>query len=86
MAHPLEHAMSLNLRALAYPPALSPRNISARFTESGGRIGRDASCTLHLPDANRYVSRQHVEVRFRNGAVFLSSSRRAAAFRSMAEA
>jgi len=52
------------------PPAAP---IAARFTESGGTIGRDASCTLMLPDPERRISRRHAVITCRDNQLFLRS-------------
>lgn len=59
--------MRLTLVALRCPPPDQPQSINAQFGESGGSVGRSRSCTLALPDPNRHISREHVEVRYRNG-------------------
>jgi type VI secretion system FHA domain protein len=59
--------MRLQLVALSCPPPDQPHSIQAQFGEAGGSIGRSRTCTLPLPDPNRHISREHVEVRCRNG-------------------
>jgi len=41
--------------------------LKASFGESGGDIGRAADCTLVLPDAERHISRKHLQVAYRDG-------------------
>lgn len=43
----------------------------ADFDELGGSIGRDAGCTLVLPDLNRRISRRHASVVLRDGRYVL---------------
>jgi type VI secretion system FHA domain protein len=59
--------MRLQLVALSCPPPDQPHSIQAQFGEAGGSIGRSRTCTLPLPDPNRHISREHVEVRCRHG-------------------
>ena len=59
--------MRLQLVALSCPPPDQPHSIQAQFGEAGGSIGRSRTCTLPLPDPNRHISREHAEVRCRNG-------------------
>ncbi|EHR70499.1 type VI secretion system FHA domain protein [Burkholderiales bacterium JOSHI_001] len=59
--------MRLQLVALSCPPPDQPHSIQAQFGEAGGFIGRSRTCTLPLPDPNRHISREHAEVRCRNG-------------------
>lgn len=46
--------------------------LSARFDEQGGSIGRDASCTLHLPDPYKHISRVQAEVAAHQGVFVLT--------------
>jgi type VI secretion system FHA domain protein len=59
--------MELVVRALRCPPPDQPQAIQARFGASGGRIGRSNTCALPLPSPDRYISREHLEVRCRDG-------------------
>jgi type VI secretion system FHA domain protein len=63
--------MLLTIRTLSCPPPDNPQNIFAQFGASGGRIGRNPPCTLILPDPNRHISREHAEIRLRDGAFSL---------------
>ena len=58
--------MHLDLVALRCPPPDRPQSITARFSASGGVIGRGRACTLALPDPTQQISRRHVEIRFRH--------------------
>ena len=59
--------MELVVRALRCPPPDQPHAINARFGANGGRIGRSNSCALPLPSPDRYISREHLEIRCRDG-------------------
>jgi len=59
--------MELVVRALRCPPPDQPQAIQARFGAEGGRIGRSPTCVLPLPSPDRYISREHLEIRCRDG-------------------
>jgi len=59
--------MELVVRALRCPPPDQPQAINARFGANGGRIGRSNTCSLPLPSPDRYISREHLEIRYRDG-------------------
>jgi type VI secretion system FHA domain protein len=59
--------MELVVRALRCPPPDQPQAINARFGPNGGRIGRSNTCSLPLPSPDRYISREHLEIRCRAG-------------------
>jgi FHA domain-containing protein len=59
--------MELVVRALRCPPPDQPHAINARFGANGGRIGRSNTCSLPLPSPDRYISREHLEIRCRDG-------------------
>ena len=59
--------MELVVRALRCPPPDQPHAINARFGSNGGRIGRSNTCSLPLPSPDRYISREHLEIRCRDG-------------------
>ena len=59
--------MELVVRALRCPPPDQPQAIHARFGVGGGRIGRSNTCVLPLPSPDRYISREHLEIRCRDG-------------------
>ena len=59
--------MELVVRALRCPPPDQPQAIHARFGANGGRIGRSNTCALPLPSPDRYISREHLEIRCRDG-------------------
>jgi len=59
--------MELVVRCLRCPPPDQPHAIQARFGMNGGRIGRSNTCALPLPSPDRYISREHLEIRYREG-------------------
>src|ERR1700742_261711 len=59
--------MELVVRGLRCPPPDQPQAINARFGANGGRIGRSNTCSLPLPSPDRYISREHLEIRCRDG-------------------
>jgi len=59
--------MELVVRALRCPPPDQPQAINARFGANGGSIGRSNTCSLPLPSPDRYISREHLEIRCRDG-------------------
>jgi type VI secretion system FHA domain protein len=63
--------MELVVRALRCPPPDQPQAIQARFGAQGGRIGRSNTCLLPLPSPDRYISREHLEIRCRDGQFVL---------------
>lgn len=62
----------LQLIALQCPPPEQPESLQVCLDESGGRIGRSRNCELSLPDPQRHVSREHVEIHWRDGAFMLT--------------
>jgi FHA domain-containing protein len=50
-----------------------PAPMNARFDAAGGSIGRDAGCTLVLPDAEKRISRRHALVSHKSGRFYLRS-------------
>jgi type VI secretion system FHA domain protein len=50
------------------------RELSARFAEAGGTIGRGDSNTLVLPDPERYISRIHATVSFQAGGFIITDN------------
>lgn len=57
----------LTIEVTAINGAPVPAPMSARFDQTGGSIGRDAACTLVLPDPEKRISRRHALVEFTNG-------------------
>lgn len=64
--------MQLVLTTLQCPPPGQPGDLRACFGLAGGRIGRGRTCALALPDPQRHVSREHVEVRWRQDGFLLT--------------
>jgi predicted component of type VI protein secretion system len=65
------HAMQLVIRAIRCPPPDRPQTIEARFGANGGRIGRYFACALPLRDPEHFISREHLDIRFRDGRFVL---------------
>jgi general secretion pathway protein A len=66
--------MPLILRVTSYrnqPPA---EPLNKCFGEQGGTLGRSPSNDFMLPDPNRYVSRHHATIRYREGAYYISDT------------
>ena len=57
----------LTIDVTAINGAPPPVPMSARFDQTGGSIGRDAGCTLVLPDPEKRISRRHAMVEFKGG-------------------
>jgi len=57
----------LTIDVTAINGAPPPVPMSARFDQTGGAIGRDAGCTLVLPDPEKRISRRHAMVEFKGG-------------------
>ena len=55
--------MTLTLRAVSLNDRPLTQPITAHFDAGGGSIGRADHNTLALPDPERYISRQHAEIR-----------------------
>jgi predicted component of type VI protein secretion system len=64
-------SMELVIRALRCPPPDQPHTIEARFGANGGRIGRYYGCVLPLRDPEHFISREHLDVRLRDGRFVL---------------
>jgi len=63
--------MELILEVISYK-GLPPVGLAnARFTEHGGSIGRSADNHLALPDAEKFISRHHANIRFESGRFVL---------------
>ena len=57
----------LTIEVTAINGARPPVPMSAQFDQTGGSIGRDASCTLVLPDPEKRISRRHAVIVFAAG-------------------
>ena len=66
--------MVLLIRATSVKGRPLDQDLSARFTESGGTIGRGEQNTLVLPDPARYISRVHATVSFQAGGFVLTDN------------
>jgi hypothetical protein len=54
----------LSIRAVSFQGRPIGQELSARFGESGGTIGRGESATLVLPDPERFIHRTHATIAF----------------------
>src|SRR5215470_332634 len=62
--------MMLVIRVISCGERPVDRELSARFGEAGGTIGRAETSTLVLPDPERHISRTHATIAFQaNGFV-----------------
>jgi type VI secretion system FHA domain protein len=64
----------LLIRAISFKGQPLPRDVSARFDESGGTIGRGEHSTLVLPDPERYISRTHATIAFQAGGFVITDN------------
>ena len=62
------------IRAVSFKGRPAGREISGRFAEAGGTIGRGESNTLVLPDPERYISRTHATVSFQAGGFVITDT------------
>lgn len=63
--------MSLILKAISYKGSPPAQEISARFDEQGGSVGRSPDNHLVLPDPDKFISRLHARIVFQNGQYFI---------------
>jgi type VI secretion system FHA domain protein len=63
--------MSLILKAISYKGSSPAQEISARFDEQGGSVGRSPDNHLVLPDPDKFISRLHARIIFQNGQYFI---------------
>lgn len=66
--------MSLILKAISYKGSPPAQEISARFDEQGGSIGRSPDNHLVLPDPDKFISRLHARIVFQGGQYFIQDS------------
>ncbi|MDD5035257.1 MAG: FHA domain-containing protein, partial [Methylococcaceae bacterium] len=59
--------MALIVEVINYQGSPYAGELSARFDENGGSIGRLQENLLVLPDLEKFVSRRHGEIRYENG-------------------
>src|SRR5262245_29804412 len=64
----------LVIRAISFKGQPVPRELSARYAESGGTIGRSEHSTLVLPDPERYISRTHATIAFQAGGFVITDN------------
>jgi type VI secretion system FHA domain protein len=64
----------LLIRAVSFKGRPVARELSARFDESGGTIGRGDQSTLVLPDPERYISRTHATIAFQAGGFVITDN------------
>lgn len=66
--------MALTIKVLSYKGSLPAQEISARFDEQGGSIGRSPDNHLVLPDPEKFISRLHANIVFQNGQYFIQDT------------
>src|SRR5689334_19338425 len=66
--------MVLLMRAVSFKGRPLAPELSARFEESGGTIGRGQNNALVLPDPERYISRIHATVSFQAGGFIITDN------------
>ena len=64
----------LTIRAISLKGRPLDRELTARFEESGGTIGRGESNTLVLPDPERFISRTHATISFQAGGYVITDT------------
>ena len=57
----------LTITVLSYNDVAVAPQVTARFGEKGGTIGRSPECTLLLPDPERVISRTHALIVLNEG-------------------
>jgi FHA domain-containing protein len=62
------------IRAVSFKGQPIGGQLAARFTESGGTIGRGESSVLMLPDPDRYISRTHAIISFQAGGFVITDN------------
>lgn len=66
--------MALILKVLSYKGAPVPEEPSCTFDQDGGSVGRSPDNRFVLPDPERFISRKHGSIAFRNGAYCFTDS------------
>ena len=66
--------MALILKAVSYKGIPPLQEISARFDNSGGTLGRSPDNHLVLPDPEKYISRLHASIVFQAGQYYLQDN------------
>jgi len=64
----------LTIRAISLKGRPLDRELTARFEEAGGTIGRGESNTLVLPDPERFISRTHATISFQAGGYLITDT------------
>jgi len=64
----------LTIRAVSFKGRPLDRELTARFEEAGGTIGRGESNTLVLPDPERFISRTHATISFQAGGYLITDT------------
>ena len=67
--------MPLRITTISYcGRPLAEQHPSAIFTSEGGTIGRAPDNDLVLPDPEKFISREHANIRFENGEYYLADT------------
>lgn len=66
--------MSLTIKVVSYKGVPPAQEISSRFDEQGGSIGRSPDNHLVLPDPEKFISRLHARIIFQGGQYFIQDS------------
>src|SRR3989442_4526490 len=64
----------LTIRAVSFKGRPLDREVTARFEEAGGTIGRGESNTLVLADPERFISRTHATISFQAGGYLITDT------------
>ena len=64
----------LTIRAVSFKGRSLDRELTARFEEAGGTIGRGESNTLVLSDPERFISRTHATISFQAGGYVITDT------------
>jgi FHA domain-containing protein len=64
----------LLIRTLSFKGRPVGQELTARFGEDGGTIGRGEGSTLVLPDPERYISRTHATISFQAGGYVITDN------------
>src|SRR3989442_4583162 len=64
----------LTIRAVSFKGRPLDRELTGRFAESGGTIGRGETNTLVLSDPERFISRTHATISFQAGGFLITDT------------
>src|SRR5437016_3085638 len=64
----------LTIRAVSFKGRPLDRELTARFEEAGGTIGRGETNTLVLSDPERFISRTHATIAFQAGGYVITDT------------